>query len=332
MKKSVFMAIGLAVSLLATAGLSATEYNIFVHGRSSDDLCSQAGGNVDPHGSPYQRQVTYDGNAGPGSYRSGYWGVSSYTDHAYYYLPNVRYVNWRGGTANPGGAWDWGTCGARLQAWHTLYLLCRNGNVCNIYTHSTGSLVIQTLIAHHGGDIAAHGIRINRIHYMSSAAGGSELANYSNAIRAGSRYSTAIMALSYWGDLNSTKGTDASVATYAARNDWTGKYSNYGYMFYTSSGDGWTSYGGVTGPLLPGRDDSVVANHSLCNVNTDSESVDAVCGMGTSSFRHRYRKWKSWRYVTRYEYYYRWPNYYTVYQNGSDHTQGRKYWRKALGY
>ncbi len=304
--------VALAIALFATSALSATEYNLFVHGRSGDNHC--VGSGIDPYGST--NQANYDKNFET-------WlaaGVSYW--HPHYdnqiTLPNVRYVGWSG---KHEGATGWGTCGARRELWHALYLFCRNGNVCNIYTHSTGSLVVSMFITDHDPDIRANGIQINRIQFMASASGGSELANVANAIRTGASFNLVAAIVDYLA-LSNTAGVDASVATYAARAPWIQKYQSYGRLYYTTAGDGWHGkYSVFTAGLLPGLDDGVLAHHSNCSVNSARE-VEAVCGMGNGQFRHRYWSWTKWKYI----YYDRWTPYYTIRHNGSDHSQQIKYW------
>lgn len=315
------------LALLMTTSLSADTYNLVVHGRSDVDACSRQGGEIDPHGSVNQSQALADRNAsGSPSHTSGYWSTSSQSDWIGS-LGNVRYVGWSGEVN--GGAWSWETCGARKQFWYALYAFCRNGNVCNIYTHSTGSLVVSTFIAHHADAIAAEGVRINRIQFMSPATGGSELANILEAIRAGAYVGSppsVIAAMATWG----TRGVDPTVTTYGARADWLQKNQSYGYRYQTTSGTGYTSVGAVTGPLLPGLDDSVLANHSLCNVNGVTD-VKAVCGSGNATFRHRFACGFMWA-SSCYYYYGKYTPYYTILQNGSDHNQGVKYWRSYATY
>lgn len=312
--------------MLMAGSLSATTFNLVVHGRSDKDYCASQGGQIDPFGSAYQSVAMADGNAsGTPSNSSGYWATAAADWIGS--LGNVRYVGWSGSVS--GGAWSWEYCGARTQIWYALYAHCRNGNVCNIYTHSTGSLVVSTFIAHHNADINAAGIRINRIQFMSAATGGSELANILECIRAGA-CAGSYGQIAAWFLTPTTVGVDPTVTTYGARAEWLGKNQAFGYRYQTTSGTGYSSVGGVTGPLLPGLDDSVLANHSLCNVNGVTD-VKAVCGMGNVTFRHRYAC--GFLYASScYTYYGKYTPYYTIQQNGSDHNQGVKYWRSYATY
>lgn len=164
---------------------------------------------------------------------------------------------------------------------------------------------------------------------MSPATGGSELANILEAIRAGAYIGSppnVIAAMATW----ETRGVDPTVTTYGARADWLQKNQSNGYRYQTTSGTGWTGSGAVTGPLLPGLDDSVLANHSLCNVNGVTD-VKAVCGSGNATFRHRFSCGALWL-STCYTYYGKYTPYYTILQNGSDHYQGVKYWKSYATY
>ncbi|MCE9597090.1 MAG: hypothetical protein K8S54_03905 [Spirochaetia bacterium] len=313
------------LALLTTGSLSAETYNLVVHGRSDKDYCSAQGGEINPYGGVNQSVAMADGNAsGSPSSTSGYWSASAADWIGS--LGNVRYVGWSGSVS--GGAWSWETCGARKQFWYALYAFCRNGNVCNVYTHSTGSLVVSTFIAHHADAIAAEGVRINRIQMMSPATGGSELANILEGLRAGTVGGAPAFIISL--KTKTTQGVDPTVTTYGARADWLQKNQSFGYRYQTTSGTGYTDTGAITGPLLPGLDDSVLANHSLCNVNGVTD-VQAVCGSGNATFRHRFACGFMWA-SSCYYYYGKYTPYYTILQNGSDHYQGVKYWKNYGTY
>ena len=312
--KSVITAVLLAVSLAGT-GLSATTYRLFVHGRSGDSHCVGTGidyaGSLNQATTDYHPFKTYGDN-------EDYWGglVTG--------LANVRYIGFSSKTS--GGAWSWNECGARRQLWYAMYLFCRGGNDCEIYTHSTGSLAVSSFFAHHGPDMAAAGVNIRRVQFMASASGGSELADIAVGWRTNPvAWAThPIITGMLWYFTADTAGLDETVTTYTSRAMFDHNQS-YGYPFYTTSGTGWTFWGGITKNFLPGLDDSVLANHTLCNVNAVTD-VEAVCGYGNTTFRHHYLYWKSWRYVDRYTYYGRWTPYYTIHENGSDHSQQRKYY------
>ena len=140
MRKIAFLAVSL---LIASQGLSATTYRLFVHGRSGDNHC---------------RALTST-SSGTSDYNN-YWGG------AVTGLSNVRYVGFDG-TRN-GGAYSWDTCGAQKQLSDALRVFCTGSNDCEIYTHSTGGLVVAAYF----GLNSPSGVNIRRIQLMASAAGG----------------------------------------------------------------------------------------------------------------------------------------------------------------
>ena len=274
MKKLAFMAVLLMV---ASQGLSAANYKLFVHGRSGDNHCrsltSTSGG-------------TYDHN--------NYWGG------AVKGLSNVRYVGFDG-TRN-GGAYSWENCGAQKQLHDALRTFCTGSNTCEIYTHSTGGLVLAAYF----GLNNPSGLNIRRIQLMASAAGGSELADISTSYLGWLGFDTL------GGEL------DESVSTRGARNGFN-HYQSRGRTYYTTSGEG-TDYLYATSPFLPGKDDGVLANHSLCNVNT-VKSVEQGCTRGNGTMTRSYACGWFWS-STCYDRSYRWTPYYTVYQGGGGHSHG----------
>lgn len=272
MRRAIFV---LFVAAFLVEGLSAATYRLFVHGRSGDNHCRSISSTA---------SATYDHN--------NYWGgtVSG--------LTNVRYIGFDG-TKN-GGAYSWSTCGAQKQFHDALRTFCTNGNSCEIYTHSTGGLVVAAYF----GLNNPSGLNIRRIQLMASAAGGSELADISTSYLAWLGFDTL------GGEL------DESVSTSGARQGFNHYYSN-GYTYYTTSGEG-TDYLYSTSGFLPGYDDGVLANHSLCNVNT-VKSVEQSCTRGNSRLVRSYGCGWFWS-NTCYDYSYRWSPYYTVYQGGSGHS------------
>ena len=272
MRKIAFLTVML---LIVSQGLSATTYRLFVHGRSGDNHC---------------RALTST-SSGTSDYRN-YWGG------AVKGLQNVRYVGFDG-TRN-GGAYSWDTCGAQKQLNDALRVFCTGSNDCEIYTHSTGGLVVAAYFGLHNPS----GVHIRRIQLMASAAGGSELADIST------RYLGWLGFDTLGGEL------DQSVSTRGARNGFN-HYQSHGRTFYTTSGEG-TDYFYTTSAFLPGHDDGVLANHSLCNVNK-VKAVKQSCTRGNGRLSRSYRCGFLWL-KTCHDYSYRWSPYYTVYAGGSGHS------------
>jgi len=236
---------------------------------------------------------------------------SATADHKNYWggtvtgLSNVRYIGFDG--TQSGGAYSWNTCGAQRQLYNALNTFCRTGNNCEIYTHSTGGLVAARFLRYYSP--ASYGWNITRVQLMANAAGGSELADFPTSYLA-------------WLGFDTLGGQlDQSVSTSGARS-WDHNSAN-GLTLYTTSGEG-TDYLYATSPLLPAKDDGVLANHSLCNVNSVS-AVDVSCTRGNASLRESYACGFLWL-STCYRYYYRWTPYYTVYQGGGSwsHRDAKK--------
>jgi hypothetical protein len=274
MRKLLF---AMAILALTLSSAQAATYRLFVHGRSGDNHC---------------QSITSTASATT-DYRN-YWGG------AVTGLSNVRYIGFDG-TKN-GGAYSWETCGAQKQFNDALRIFCKNGNSCEIYTHSTGGLVVAAYF----GLNNPSGLSITRLQLMASAAGGSELADLSTSYLAWLGFDTL------GGEL------DRSVSTGGARNGFN-HYSSGGRTFYTTSGEG-TDYVYATSPFLPGKDDGVLANHSLCNVNA-VKSVGVSCTRGTAALKETYACGFLWlsKCTNTYN---RWSPYYTVYRGGGGHSHG----------
>lgn len=229
---------------------------------------------------------------------------SATTDHKNYWggavtgLSNVRYVGFDG--TQSGGAYSWNNCGAQKQLNDALRVFCTGGNNCEVYTHSTGGLVAAAYF----GLNNPSGLNITRIQLLASAAGGSELADISTTY------------LSWLGIKSLGGQLDQSVSTRGARGGFN-HYNSNGRTFYTTSGEG-SDYWNLTSPLLPGKDDGVLANHSLCSVNS-AASVDVSCTRGNGTMSQSYRCGFLWL-KTCYTHHSRWTPYYTVYQGGSGHS------------
>ncbi|MBI3395797.1 MAG: hypothetical protein HY042_08180 [Spirochaetia bacterium] len=274
MKKLLLLAV---VALISVGELSATTYRLFVHGRSGSNHC----------------RTLATVNDGTTDYNN-YWGG------AVTGLANVRYVGFDG-TQN-GGAYSWNTCGAQKQLNDGLRVFCTGANNCEVYTHSTGGLVVSAYF----GLNNPSGLNIARIQLLASAAGGSELANFSTSYLA-------------WLGFDTLGGQlDQSVSTGGARNGFDHNQSR-GRTYYTTSGEG-TDYAYVTSPLLPGHDDGVLANHSLCSINS-VQTVGVGCPRGNGRLTESYACGFLWL-STCYNYYYRWTQYYTVWEGGSSESHG----------
>ncbi|HMU83940.1 MAG TPA: hypothetical protein PKX74_11355 [Leptospiraceae bacterium] len=232
--------------------------------------------------------------------------ASATNDHNNYWggtvtgLANVRYVGFDG-TQN-GGAYSWNSCGAQKQLNDAVRIFCTGGNTCEIYTHSTGGLVAAAYF----GLNNPSGLSISRIQLLASAAGGSELADISTTY------------LSWLGIKTLGGQLDQSVSTRGARNGFNHNNAG-GRTFYTTSGEG-SDYWNLTSPFLPGKDDGVLANHSLCSVNSVTD-VGVSCTRGSAAMSESYRCGFLWL-STCHKSYGRWTPYYTVYTGGSNHSHG----------
>ena len=267
------MIVGLAAFLFGSGTLSAAHYRLFVHGRSSDNHCTTSNWSSDV---------------------KNYWGGTVKG------LSNVRYVGWDGKNHD---AYSLSTCGAQRQMINAVKKFCTGSNTCDIYSHSTGGLVVGYFLRYYYNS----SYRIKRVQNMASAAGGSELANISSGFA---------KALGLVGWKTGLK-VDNSVSTSGARR-WDHNNAR-GFTIYTTSGTG-SDYFKLSSGFLPGYDDGVLANHSLCSVNK-VDSVDANCPRGNGRIRERYTCWKGWNPFARCNrYFYRWTPYYTVYQGGSKHS------------
>ncbi|MCE9597770.1 MAG: hypothetical protein K8S54_07370 [Spirochaetia bacterium] len=273
----------LGLVVFAAQNLSATTYRLFVHGRSATNHCS---GTI-----PNTSSATTD--------VGGYWSGWGYTPTG---IANVRYIGFDGEQA--GGAYSWSECGAQLELNRALNTFCTGANDCEIYTHSTGGLVVSAFFGLYPYTSSWYNIR--RIQEMASAAGGSELADM------------AVTYLAWIGWSNYGGQLDHSVSTSGARNGFNHNQSG-GLTLYTTSGQGSDpeTYG-ITPAFLPGIDDGVVANHSLCGIN-QTGSVNVSCARGNGQLRESYAcgfLWLSTCYTT----WTRWTPYYTVWQGGSSET------------
>jgi hypothetical protein len=272
----------LGLVAFAASSVSATTFKLFVHGRSATNHCS---GTI-----PNTSSATTD----VGGYWSG-WGFTPQTT-------NVRYVGFDG--EQPGGAYSWNECGAQLELYRALNTFCTGANDCEVYTHSTGGLVVSAFFGLNPSLASYYHIR--RIQEMASAAGGSELADMS------------VTYLAWIGWSNYGGQLDHSVSTSGARNGFNHNQSG-GLTIYLTSGEGHDSETyGITPLFLPGIDDGVVANHSLCGINQVG-SVNAHCARGNGQLKESYAcgfLWLSTCYTT----WTRWTPYYTVWQGGTGET------------
>ena len=229
---------------------------------------------------------------------NNYWG-SSVTGVA-----NVRYIGFSDKAAN--GAFSWSSCGAQTQFDQALKVFCKGSNRCNIYTHSTGGLVASYYFSKY----STSGYNIDRIQLMANAAGGSELANAGSMLATVLNFTTA-------GLVNNT--VVKSVTPSAARSSHDHNTMKNGRLLYTTAGE----KGGLGSALLPGEDDGVVANHSLCNIKT-VDNVDIFCTKGNATMSEKCGF--MWLSTCKYT---RWASTYTVGSyKGDDHSASKKHYNK----
>ncbi|MCB1173914.1 MAG: hypothetical protein KDK39_10125 [Leptospiraceae bacterium] len=276
-KKLIVTTLVLAASLIATE-LSATTYNLFVHGRSGDNHC-----------------LAISGTGSATTDKNNYWGGTVYG------VSNARYIGFDG--TKSGGAYSWSSCGAQSQLHAAMNTFCKNGNSCRIFTHSTGGLVA----AYYLYAVGTSGLSIIDIRLMANASGGSELADISTSYLAWLGFDTL------GGEL------DSSVSTSGAR-AWNHNDTD-GRVVDLTSGEA-SDYLGATSPFLPGEDDGVLANHTLCGINKVA-TIDSSCPYGTGRIREPYACGFLWL-STCYTNYYRWSNYNTVLLRKSDTHGGAK--------
>lgn len=276
------------VFFLGSGILYAETYRLFVHGRSDKNHCGTISG-VNSAKTDVQ----------------GYWSGWGYTPN----VANARFIGFHGEAS--GGAYSWSSCGAQSQFYAALNTFCSGSNNCEIYTHSTGGLVASAFFGKY--PYTSSWYNISRIQLMANASGGSELAGIANTFLGWAGWSN------YGGEL------DHSVSVSGARNGFDHNQSG-GLRYYTTSGEGKDSetfY--ITWMFLPGIDDGVVANHSLCGINQPND-VEASCAYGNGRLRESYACGFLWL-STCYKNHYRWTPYYTVYQGGSSHTH-----KTAMGH
>lgn len=121
-KKIKFIVMAFAIGMLLTNSLEAATYNLFVHGRSGSNHCQSI---------TTTNSATVDYN--------NYWGG------AVTGVSNTRYVGFDG--TQSGGAYSWNNCGAQKQLNDAVRVFCTGANTCNLYSHSTGGLVIAAYFA-----------------------------------------------------------------------------------------------------------------------------------------------------------------------------------------
>lgn len=232
--------------------------------------------------------------------KDGYWDGANLSG-----LNNVRYIGFDG-TRN-GGAYSWEYCGAQRQLHDAVQTFCTGANSCNIYTHSTGGLVAAYYFYNSG----SAGTNILDVRLMANASGGSELADFSSSY------------LSWLGFDTLGGELDESVSTSGARS-W--NHNNTGGLVMDLTSGESSDYLGVTSPLLPGEDDGVLANHTLCGVNSVT-TVDRSCPNGSGTFSESYSCGFLWL-STCNRTHYRWSNYNTVLmRSGDTHSDAKNHYR-----
>ena len=139
MKTKLTLALG--VFLASSMALSATNYVIFVHGRSSSNHCGTSTTDV-----------------------SNYWGTSKNVSTSL-----TKYFIGYDGASDPR---TWGSCRAQTNVYSVMESRCKGANRCRIVCHSAGCYAMEYFISN-----SATIYNIDAIMASSSAAGGSELAN-----------------------------------------------------------------------------------------------------------------------------------------------------------
>ncbi|MBW7858677.1 MAG: hypothetical protein H3C43_10395 [Leptonema sp. (in: Bacteria)] len=226
--------------------------------------------------------------------------VNKYWGGAVTGVANVRYIGFSESAAN--GAFSWASCGAQTQFDKAIKTFCSGSNRCNIYTHSTGGLVASYYFSKY----STSGYNIDRIQLMANAAGGSELATKPGWLQ----YLVT--------GLKSNNTVVKSVTPTAARSSHDHNTAK-GRILYTTAGE----KGGLASGFLPGEDDGVVANHSLCNIKTVAD-VDIFCTKGNATMSEKCGF--LWRNTC---YYYRWAPTRTVGSyKGDNHEASKKHYSK----
>jgi hypothetical protein len=141
-RRVILLTIGLIAGFLSVSSLSATNYVIFIHGRTPQNCA----------------RTDTDNN---------YWGSTSNVTGGW----TKRFVNYDG-TIDPKGT---GSCTGRTKLKAALNTYCGAGNVCRIICHSMGCLTTDYLAYIEPSFWAGRNIQWSL--HAGSATGGSELAN-----------------------------------------------------------------------------------------------------------------------------------------------------------
>ncbi len=272
-------------------------FNLFIHGRADGkNLCNNPSTDLQDQDNPL-----WEENKGP------YWGRYGTKSPKGAGVPLTRYIGWD--TEAPGGAYSTtGPCAAQTRVFIALYTFCREPDSCNIYTHSTGALVVAAFFA--ANEWASTEFNILKVQFLASAAGGSELAELLS-LAGGTEAASKV------GWKEPSPELDATVSVSGARSGFNHNASG-GLTYYTTSNLTfglplvWTG-----NPLLPGLDDGILANHSLCSINT-AMMVTVPCTMGGRPMKFAticYTKVWQIPYPC-YKKFYRWDPYYTIYEGG----------------
>lgn len=147
---------------------------------------------------------------------------------------------------------------------------------------------------------------------MANASGGSELADISSSYLRWLGFTPAYV-----------RNLDESVSTAGART-WNHN-DTAGLTLDLTSGEG-SDYLKLTSPFLPGVDDGVLANHTLCGVNRVTR-VDRSCPMGSGNFSESYRCGFLWLKKC-HRNHSRWSGYNTVLmRKGDTHGDAKEHYR-----
>ena len=281
-------------------------FNLFIHGRADGkNLCNNPNTDLQDQDNPLWWE-----NKGP------YWGRYGTISPRGAGVPLTRYIGWE--TEAPGGAYSTtGLCAAQNRVLIALETFCREPDKCNIYTHSTGALVVAAFFA--ANEWASTEFNILKVQFLASAAGGSELAGMlsfagDNIPTSGGR------PLGSWNE--PSPELDDTVSVSGARSGFNHNASG-GLVYYTTSNLTFglplpTPLQVLFGnPFLPGLDDGILANHSLCSINKPT-IVTVKCKKGGGPMKYAtlcFTEWGGIPYPC-YKKHYRWDPYYTIYEGG----------------
>ena len=180
--------------------------------------------------------------------------------------------------------------------------LCTDNNYCFVYCHSAGCMQTERLLALEGGD---HPWNIVKVLQVASAAGGSELAQFSvdtNVADVCASYGDAEppsyaefeqwaedLAALFGADLPPSFPLDCDLVPAVARSMYDHNQTR-GVPIETAAG--YKSFGASTASIIPGEDDGAVGFDSACGCN-EAGSFDA-CDECQKYAHHRHLTYSGW--------------------------------------